>query len=148
MIYHTELFDVGQSIFAPPCYGRAGRRIQLMNSGAVKSEPVAELPNRRIAREWETAVAMIQIYCGEQHGAPVCPQCLKLMDYVRRRLERCRFAADKPTCANCPVHCYQRDAREQIKAVMRYAGPRMIWRHPALAVLHAWDGWRRPAPAT
>jgi hypothetical protein len=30
--------------------------------------------------------------------------------------------------------------------VMRYTGPRMMWRHPVLAVRHVLDG-RRPAPA-
>ena len=29
--------------------------------------------------------------------------------------------------AKCPVHCYQRDRREQAREVMRYAGPRMVW---------------------
>jgi len=30
--------------------------------------------------------------------------------------------------------------RERIRAVMRYAGPRMLWRHPLLALLHLADG--------
>jgi hypothetical protein len=30
--------------------------------------------------------------------------------------------------------------REQVRAVMRYAGPRMLWRHPILALEHLWDG--------
>jgi hypothetical protein len=32
-----------------------------------------------------------------------------------------------------------------MRTVMRYAGPRMLWRHPLLAVAHLIDG-RRPAP--
>jgi hypothetical protein len=35
--------------------------------------------------------------------------------------------------------------RDQVKAVMRYAGPRMLWRHPVLAIAHLIDQ-RRPAP--
>jgi hypothetical protein len=38
------------------------------------------------------------------------------------------------------VHCYQRDRREQVKHVMRFAGPRMLWRHPWLSVCHLLDG--------
>lgn len=68
------------------------------------------------------------------------------MDYAALRLERCRFGVEKPTCARCPVHCYQRARREQVKRVMRYAGPRMIWRHPLLCLRHWLDGFRR-APA-
>jgi hypothetical protein len=33
--------------------------------------------------------------------------------------------------------------REKIKGVMRYAGPRMMYRHPVLAVLHVFDGLRK-----
>jgi hypothetical protein len=29
--------------------------------------------------------------------------------------------------------------------MMRYAGPRMMWRHPVLAIAHVLDG-KRPAP--
>jgi len=32
-----------------------------------------------------------------------------------------------------------------VRTVMRYAGPRMMWRHPFLALAHVVDG-RRPAP--
>ncbi len=84
---------------------------------------------------------MIHIYCRDQHEGDLCPDCQALMSYVNLRLDRCRFGEDKPTCARCPVHCYQRDRREQIKAVMRYAGPRMLWEHPWLSVCHLLDGW-------
>lgn len=36
--------------------------------------------------------------------------------------------------------------REQIKAVMRYAGPRMLLHHPILALFHMLDGLRKPCP--
>jgi hypothetical protein len=97
--------------------------------------------NRRLAREWKTVSAMLRIYCRDQHHGDLCPACRELMTYVHLRLERCRFGEDKPTCARCPVHCYQRERREQIKAVMRYAGPRMVWEHPWLSLGHLLDGW-------
>jgi hypothetical protein len=99
------------------------------------------LANRRLAREWKTVCAMVRIYCRDQHGAARCGECEELMRYVRLRLDRCRFGEDKPTCAKCPVHCYQRDYRERIKTVMRYAGPRMLWQHPWLSLWHLLDGW-------
>jgi hypothetical protein len=105
--------------------------------------------NRRLAREWKTVAAMLDIYCREQHGGPLCKQCQELKHYVHLRLERCRFGEEKPTCAKCPVHCYQRDHREQIKTVMRFAGPRMLWEHPWLSLCHLVDGWfRKAAPLT
>ena len=71
--------------------------------------------------------------------------CAELLDYATRRLERCVFGDAKPTCANCVVHCYSADMREQIRMVMRWAGPRMLLRHPILAIPHLIDG-RRPVP--
>ena len=34
--------------------------------------------------------------------------------------------------------------RERVRAVMRYSGPRMLTRHPVLAVAHLADGRKTP----
>jgi len=102
---------------------------------------------RRLARERRTIAAMIALYCRHHHGARgLCEGCAALDAYARRRLERCVFGPDKPTCANCAVHCYRREEREATRTVMRWAGPRMLGRHPILALGHMMDG-RRPAPS-
>ena len=89
---------------------------------------------------------MIRMYCDDHHTGPSpCADCAALAGYAARRIERCVFGAAKPTCANCKVHCYGAEMRERVKAVMRYAGPRMLLRHPVLAIAHLIDG-RRPAP--
>jgi hypothetical protein len=100
----------------------------------------------RRARELKTITAMIAMYCRGHHGGagtPLCDDCAALHDYARRRLQRCVFGDAKPTCANCTVHCYKAAMRERIRQVMRWAGPRMLWRHPALALWHEVAG--RPA---
>ena len=104
--------------------------------------------DKRLGREWRTMAAMISCYCRDHHAAKaaLCPECQGLLDYAGVRLERCRFGPEKPVCAKCPVHCYQRARREQVKAVMRYAGPRMLWQHPILSLRHWFDGFRK-APA-
>jgi YbgA-like uncharacterized protein len=101
----------------------------------------------RLARELATILAMVRIYCRDLHAtrAELCDECRPLMDYATRRLDRCVFGEEKPTCANCKVHCYNAEMRERIRTVMRYAGPRMLWRHPVLAIVHLIDG-RRAAP--
>lgn len=90
---------------------------------------------------------MVRIYCRDLHAARpgLCGQCQVLMDYATRRLDRCVFGEEKPTCANCKVHCYNAKMRERIRTCMRYAGPRMLWRHPVLAIVHMIDG-RHEAP--
>jgi hypothetical protein len=104
--------------------------------------------SQRLAREWKTMAAMVRCYCRDQHGAGavLCPECQSLLDYATLRLDRCRYGAGKPTCANCPVHCYQHDRREQMKAVMRHAGPRMFWQHPVLSFRHWLDRFRKVNP--
>ena len=101
----------------------------------------------RLRREHRTFEAMMECYCLDHHGrseARLCPECQEVMDYATLRLARCRFGAQKPTCAKCPVHCYQRNYRERVRDIMRYSGPRMLWRHPILAVLHLLDGLCAP----
>lgn len=101
----------------------------------------------RIEREMRTVTAMIQLYCQEQHHTEdeLCAECSAIQEYAMRRLERCPFRERKTTCAKCAVHCYKPDKREQIRVVMRYAGPRMLWKHPILAVQHLMDGRRSKA---
>lgn len=97
----------------------------------------------RRARELKTLMAMIILYCRHRHeGEPLCVECTALARYAERRLERCIFGDAKPTCSNCVVHCYRADMRERVREVMRWAGPRMLFRHPVLAVRHMIDGMR------
>ena len=101
----------------------------------------------RRARELKTIESMVRMYCRHHHQhTALCPECAELSDYARRRLERCVFGDAKPTCANCVVHCYGAEQRERIRVVMRWAGPRMLLRHPVLGISHLLDG-RRPVPA-
>ena len=102
----------------------------------------------RLARELATLAAMIRIHCHDVHAEDdgLCEGCTALLVYATRRLDRCVFGDDKPTCAKCTVHCYSTAMREHVRTIMRYSGPRMLWRHPVLALRHMIDG-RRPAPA-
>ncbi len=104
-----------------------------------------DLARGRLAREMSTLSAMVRIHCRDHHhpGEGLCPECREFLDYARVRLERCRFGGDKPTCAKCPVHCYQYERREQARVVMRYAGPRMMWEHPIMSLRHWLDGFRK-----
>jgi len=103
--------------------------------------------NQRLRREAKTLAAMVGLYCHGHHGSPrgqLCADCQGLLDYALYRLSQCPFQAGKPTCARCPIHCYKPAQREQIRNVMRYAGPRMLLHRPVLAVLHLLDGVRKP----
>jgi hypothetical protein len=101
-------------------------------------------PGPRIRQEQRTLDAMLDIYCRDRHGShgALCPDCARLQDYGHRRLETCPFQEQKPVCNRCEVHCYSQTMRKRVGEVMRYAGPRMPWRHPWLSLLHGLDKLR------
>jgi len=101
----------------------------------------------RRKRERKTIESMVALYCKKHHAAEdaLCAECSALTDYARQRLEKCPFGDEKPTCATCPIHCYKPACREQVREVMRYAGPRLLLRRPLLTIRHMLED-RKPAP--
>ena len=96
----------------------------------------------RIAEEKKTVEQMIRLYCRLKEGnRQLCPECSSLLEYAHARLEHCKFGEQKKTCRQCPVHCYKKDMRERMCAVMRFSGPRMMWYHPVDAIKHLWREW-------
>ena len=98
----------------------------------------------RMSREARTIKVMLDMYCRAHHrDGKLCSECAELRDYALERLDSCPFQEGKTTCLKCPVHCYKPAMREKIRAVMRYSGPRMTYRHPVLALFHFIDGARK-----
>lgn len=99
----------------------------------------------RISREKKTVRTLIEIYCRAKHGnrGDLCPECHELAEYADLRLSRCRYGENKPTCGNCPIHCYKPAMKNQIKEVMRYSGPRITYIHPVMALDHVVAGLKR-----
>ena len=125
-----------------------------MDKGGNNQDPERTSPafmrqfmNGRLAREIRTIHRMIEIYCRDHHREDhLCADCRELCAYAEKRTISCRFGEDKPVCAACPVHCYQREMRKKIREVMRYTGPRLICRHPLLAMGHLLDKVRKTVP--
>jgi hypothetical protein len=90
-----------------------------------------------IADEKRTIRYMIEIYCRGVHKTrPLCDDCVDLLNYALTRLDMCPFDKGELTCNKCKVHCYDDDHRVKIRWVMRYSGPRMLFRHPISAIKH------------
>lgn len=95
--------------------------------------------SKRINLEQLTIGKMIGIYCTGNHNTPkgiLCNECKNLHEYAFQRLSFCPFQKEKPVCSECTVHCYKPDMRQKVKEVMRYSGPKMIFKHPYLAIMH------------
>lgn len=109
------------------------------------SQP-ADALSGRLRRELKTLQCMTDMYCAHHHARGEgrrCEACEDLLRYAARRLRKCPYGEDKPTCAKCPVHCYKAQPRQRVRDIMRFAGPRMIWRHPWKAVAHIFDKARQ-----
>lgn len=100
--------------------------------------------SKRIQREENTVSLMIAMYCKAHHQSEkiLCDSCSKLDQYAKARTAKCRFGVDKPACSKCTVHCYNSIMREQIREVMRFAGPRMLFNHPFIAIMHIADKFK------
>lgn len=91
----------------------------------------------KIKREQQIVEEMILLYCRRNHGQPApCRACRQLIEYAQKRSAQCPFMENKTFCSHCKVHCYGPEQRAQIRQVMRYAGPRMLFHHPVLALWH------------
>lgn len=91
----------------------------------------------RIEFERDALRRMIFMYCkGHSHEGAPCGECRALLEYASRRLDACRFGNEKRFCSACPVHCYRSDMRQAIRRVMRYSGPRMLYKAPLMALKH------------
>jgi predicted amidophosphoribosyltransferase len=83
---------------------------------------------------------MIRFYCRWHEGnKTLCPACRETLRYAQARLDRCRYGSAKPSCRQCPVHCYKPDMRARMQKIMRWTGPRMIFFLP-LATFRHWLG--------
>ena len=103
------------------------------------------LKNNPLEQEYKTIREMISLSCRGRHDtkkSELCPACEELLTYARIRLDKCPYQEKKPTCSRCPIHCYKPAMRKRIREVMRYAGPRMLRRHPVFAIRHLLAGWK------
>lgn len=115
------------------------------------SQPSADMPDARptdraVARDLRTLAAFIRVYCRHKHAAApkeavrlkdfdfaalriapllLCRPCAKLLGHAFVKRAHCPINP-KPACKHCQSHCYQPAYREQIRAVMRFSGRKLV----------------------
>ena len=103
-----------------------------------------------LTTEFKTIVAMTRIYCHAHHqhnrGQEICDECLAFTAFAKFRLFKCPYGQEKPTCKQCPTHCYRKDMKEMARTIMVYSGPRMLLKHPYLAIRHLLHDRKAPPP--
>ncbi|NOZ23439.1 MAG: nitrous oxide-stimulated promoter family protein [Planctomycetes bacterium] len=88
------------------------------------------MSRKTVDRERQTLTRFVEVYCREHHhrnGNGLCEECGDLLDYARKRLERCPHDP-KPKCKDCETHCYKPEYRARIKEVMRFSGMHFVKR--------------------
>lgn len=92
----------------------------------------------KIDGEKKIVQQMIGLYCNKCHhtSSALCPTCTRLSQYAVTRLEKCPFGERKTSCSSCKVHCYEHEMRKQIRTVMRFSGPRMLFYQPMFFLKH------------
>lgn len=109
----------------------------ITNEKSIMKNSELWISSKKFSRERATIEKMAAIFCYGRHGQlSLCPSCSELFNYSIERLKRCPHGPAKPRCATCKIHCYQKDMRARMKEVMKYSGPRMLYRHPWLTLMH------------
>ena len=126
----------------------AGDRSQMatIKEWIISSEEM-RLPNNKIhiGREKLTIRHMITIYCrGHRHSiSGTCADCGAILRYAYDLIDKCQYNGSvKPACGLCRTNCFMPDMYRRFTQIMRYAGPRMLVRHPILTMAHLWDAVR------
>ena len=99
-----------------------------------------------IKREKKAVEFMVGIYCNAKHKTrgSLCFECSGFLEYVKDRLDNCPYREGKTACGRCGLPCYEPDKKIKGMTVFTYSGPRMLVRHPILAVQHFLDSFKEP----
>ena len=95
------------------------------------------MPNDHLEKDRATLEAMGRIFCKAHHAerkdaSGLCASCRQTVDATLARTESCPYA-HVGNCEDCDIHCQHGEARDCIREIMRYAAPRMTFRHPLMA---------------
>lgn len=85
---------------------------------------------------------MAKLYCkGQRHNSQgtLCTPCADMVSYAMERMAHCPHGTTKPFCSHCAIHCFRPEFRIQVKAMMRYSGPRMLLHAPKAALQHFFE---------
>lgn len=92
-------------------------------------------------KDRKTLEAIGRIYCKAHHDdactpkdeAGLCASCRETIDATLARTVACPYG-HKGNCQDCTLHCQRGEAQARIREIMRYAAPRMTFRHPLMTL--------------
>lgn len=90
-------------------------------------------------KDRRTLEAIGSIYCRGHHPGVakdtggLCPACRGTIEQTLDRAAACPYGHGH-NCEDCETHCQRGEAQQRIKAIMAYAAPRMVFRHPLMTL--------------
>ncbi len=113
----------------------------MANNDSRENEQVRTLSgSNKFKKDIKTLMVMAEMYCHDHkhikpENKPLCSECEKIVEYAIARTCSCPYQ-HKITCDTCTISCYKTGERKAIKSIMAYSGPRMMFRHPLMAIRH------------
>lgn len=83
--------------------------------------------------------AIGRIYCKGNHkdvthdGGGMCAECRNAIEATLARAQSCPLG-HTGNCQDCAIKCQRGEAQTTIRRIMRYAAPRMAFRHPVMTL--------------
>lgn len=94
---------------------------------------------KKTDKDRRTLEAIGRIYCRGNHAdvkrdaGGMCPECREAIEQTLVRVSSCPHGHEG-NCQDCETHCQRGEAQARIKAIMKYAAPRMALRHPIMTI--------------
>lgn len=115
------------------------------------SGTISTMAMAREDKDRKTLEAIGRIYCSAHHDGPkdvagLCAACRKAVDTTLSRTASCPYG-HVGNCQDCLLHCQRGEAQAQIQEIMRYAAPRMAFRHPLMALEYLRKKRKQPGSA-
>lgn len=92
-------------------------------------------------RDRATLEAIGSIYCRRHHrdivkdGTGLCASCREAVEATLERAQSCPNG-HRDNCQDCSVKCQRGEGQQRIREIMRYAAPRMLFRHPLMTFVY------------
>lgn len=99
----------------------------------------AKHEDARVQRDLRTLQAIGSIYCAAHHAgalkddAGMCEECAAVIKYTHERASACPYNHEG-NCQDCKLKCNRGEQQQRIKAIMKYAAPRMLVKHPIMTM--------------
>ena len=92
-------------------------------------------------KDRDTLEALGRIYCDAHHGqadkdsSGLCPFCRNVVETTFARSQSCPNGHEG-NYEDCSIKCQRGEEQKNVKRLMAYSAPRMLFRHPLMTITY------------